>query len=119
VLFNLVINASEAIRPSAGRISIDTGEIWADTALLATGQGAPDLREGRYALLCVSNSGRELDAESASRLLDPQLTTQVPGRAMGLAPALGAVRRHGGWIGAGTDPAQRGTRFQVLFPVAA
>jgi DNA-binding response OmpR family regulator len=119
VLFNLVINASEAIRPNPGRISIATDEIWADTALLASGRGAADLHEGRYASLCVSDSGRELDAESAARLLDPRLTTQVPGRAMGLAPALGAVRRHGGWIGARRDRAQHTTRFQVLFPIAA
>ena len=119
VLFNLVINASEAIRPSTGWISIDTGEIWADAALLATGRGASNLHEGRYASLSVIDSGRELDPETASRLLDPHLTTQVPGRTMGLAPALGAVRRHGGWIGASSDPAHSGTRFQVLFPVAA
>jgi signal transduction histidine kinase len=119
VLFNLVINASEAIRPSTGRISIDTGEIWADAQLLATGLGAPNLHEGRYASLCVSDSGREFDAESTSRLLDARLTAQVPGHAIGLAPVLGAVRRHGGWIGAGSDPSHSGTRFQVLFPVAA
>ncbi|TMA35244.1 MAG: response regulator [Deltaproteobacteria bacterium] len=118
VLFNLVINASEAIRPSTGRISIDTGDIWADAELLATGRGAPDLREGHYAMLCVRDSGRALDRESLSRLFDPLLTTHV-GRALGLAPALGAVRRHGGWIGAGLEPSDRGTRFQVLFPIAA
>ena len=105
LLFNLVINASEAIRPGTGRISIDTGDLWADAELLATGRGAPDLREGRYAMLSVCDSGRQLDAESLSRLFDPLLTTKLPGRALGLASALGAVRRHGGWIGAGQDPA--------------
>src|SRR5215813_1249063 len=68
VLFNLVINASEAIRPSTGRISIDTGEVWADAEFLATGRGAPDLREGRYAMLSVCDSGRALDGEALSRL---------------------------------------------------
>jgi signal transduction histidine kinase len=118
VLFNLVINASDAIRPGTGRIAIDTGELWADADLLATGHGAPDLREGRYAQLTVRDSGRQLDSESLSRLFDP-LLARVHGRTLGLAPALGAVRRHGGWIGAGRDPNENGTRFQVLFPVAA
>jgi nitrogen-specific signal transduction histidine kinase len=54
-----------------------------------------------------------------SRLFDPLLPTKLPGRALGLASALGAVRRHGGWIGAGVDPSERGTRFRVLFPIAA
>jgi signal transduction histidine kinase len=119
VLFNLVINASEAIRPGTGRIAIDTGELWADAELLASGHGARDLREGRYALLSVGDSGRRLDNEALSRLFDPLLTTKATGRMLGLAPALGAVRRHGGWIGALHDPVVDGTRFQVLFPVAA
>jgi signal transduction histidine kinase len=118
VLFNLVINASEAIRPGTGRISIDTGDLWADAELLATGHGAPDLREGRYALLSVRDSGRPLDAHSLARLFDPLHPSRGPGRALGLAPALGTVRRHGGWIGAERDP-DEGTRFRVLFPIAA
>jgi signal transduction histidine kinase len=118
VLFNLVINASEAIRPGTGRIAIGTGELWADAELLARGHGAPDLREGRYALLSVRDSGRQLDDEALARLFDPLLASRVPGRMLGLAPALGAVRRHGGWIGAG-HPSEDGTSFQVLFPVAA
>jgi signal transduction histidine kinase len=118
VLFNLVINASEAIRPGTGRIAIDTGELWADAELLATGHGAPDLREGRYAQLSVRDSGRRLDSDALARLFDPLLTLKVPGRTLGLAPALGAVRRHGGWIRADRDR-EDGTRFQVLIPVAA
>jgi signal transduction histidine kinase len=41
LLFNLVINASEAIRPTAGRIRIQTGSLWADPELLATGRALP------------------------------------------------------------------------------
>ncbi|MGH7337166.1 MAG: sensor histidine kinase, partial [Myxococcota bacterium] len=119
VLFNLVINATEAIHPGTGRIAIDTGELWADADLLASGHGAPDLREGRYAMLSVHDTGRQLSDLALSRLFDPLLTTKVPGRALGLAPALGTVRRHGGWIGAAHDPADDGTRFQVLLPIAA
>jgi two-component system, cell cycle sensor histidine kinase and response regulator CckA len=119
VLFNLVINATEAIRPGPGRIGIDTGELWADAELLASGHGAPDLREGRYAMLSVHDTGRRLDDHALSRLFDPLLTAKVSGRGLGLAPALGTVRRHGGWIGALPDPIHDGTRFQVLFPIAA
>ena len=115
LLFNLVINASEAIRPTAGRIRIHTGSLWADSELLATGRGSPDLCEGLYALLAVSDSGPGLDAHAQARVFDPFYTTKYAGRGLGLASALGVVRRHGGWIGAGNDP-DGGARFSVLLP---
>jgi signal transduction histidine kinase len=119
VLFNLVINASESIRPASGRIGIETGNLWADPELLAKGRGVAHLDEGMYALLSVYDSGRGLDGHALSRIFDPFYTTKISGRGLGLAAALGAVRRHGGWIGAGNGSDGRGARFQVLLPIAA
>ncbi len=119
VLFNLVINASESIRPGSGRICIETGNLWADSELLATGRGVAHLDEGLYAQLSVSDSGRALDGHALSRIFDPFYTTKITGRGLGLAAALSAVRRHGGWIGAGNGSGGRGARFQVLLPIAA
>ena len=116
LLFNLVINACEAIRPTAGWIRIATGTLWADAELLAAGRGSPDLVEGIYTLLSVSDSGPGLDSSAQTRVFDPFYTTKYAGRGLGLASALGAVRRHGGWIGAGNDPSGSGARFQVLLP---
>jgi signal transduction histidine kinase len=119
VLFNLVINASESIRPASGRICIETGTLWADTELIATGRGVPHLGEGLYAQLCVTDSGRGLDAGLMSRIFDPFYTTKIAGRGLGLAAALSAVRRQGGWIGAGNESNGHGARFRVLLPVSA
>jgi two-component system, cell cycle sensor histidine kinase and response regulator CckA len=116
LVFNLVINAGEAIRPTAGRIRVQTGTLWADAELLASGRGAPDLVEGLYTLLSVSDTGPGIDGTTRARIFDPFYTTKFAGRGLGLASALGVVRRHGGWIGAGNDPSGRGARFQVLFP---
>jgi hypothetical protein len=99
VLCELVIRASAAIRPGGGRIAIDTGEIWADAALLEAGRGAPNLREGRYASLCVSSPGAAPGADGVV--------------------ALGTVHRHGGWIGRRGAPDRPGGQIQVLFPIAA
>jgi signal transduction histidine kinase len=115
-LYNLVINAGEAIRPTAGRIHIQTGSLWADAELLASGRGASNLAEGLYTLLSVSDTGPGIDATAQARLFDPFYTTKFAGRGLGLASALGVVRRHSGWIGAGNDPSGRGARFQVLLP---
>jgi signal transduction histidine kinase len=119
VLFNLVINASESIRPVSGQICIETGSLWADTELLASGRGAPQFGEGLYALLSVSDSGRGLDDHALSRMFDPFYATKRASRGLGLAAAVSAVRRHGGWIGAGNGSNGRGARFQVLLPIAA
>lgn len=116
LLFNLVINAAEAIRPISGQIRIQTGSLWADAELLASGRGVPDLREGLYTLLSVSDTGPGIDAHMQARVFDPFYTTKFAGRGLGLASALGVIRRHGGWIGAGNDPSGRGARFQVLLP---
>jgi signal transduction histidine kinase len=115
LLYNLVINASEAIRPGSGRIRVQTGSIWADPELLAKGRGARDLPEGRYSCLSVSDTGPGIDRDTAARIFDPFFTTKYAGRGMGLASALGVVRRHRGSICADDDPAG-GARFQVLFP---
>jgi signal transduction histidine kinase len=103
LLFNLVINAGEAIRPTSGQIRVQTGSLWADPELLALGRGAPELAEGLYTLLSVSDTGPGSTRTTARALFDPFYTTKFAGRGLGLASALGVVRRHGGWIGAGND----------------
>ena len=70
-----------------------------------------------YALLSVCDSGRGLDGHALSRIFDPFYTTKISGGGLG-STALGAVRRHGGWIGAGNGSNGRGARFQVLLPIA-
>jgi signal transduction histidine kinase len=116
LLFNLVINAGEAIHPTSGQIRVHTGSLWADAELLASGRGAPDVAEGLFTLLSVSDTGPGLDASSQSRLFDLFHTAKFAGHGLGLASALGVVRRHGGWIGASNDPSGQGARFQVLLP---
>src|SRR4030095_11953816 len=84
LLFNLVINASEAIRPIAGRICVHVGTLWADPELLASGRGVADCREGLYALLSVSDTGPGIDVNMRTRLFDPFYTTKFAGRGLGL-----------------------------------
>ena len=74
------------------------------------------MAEGLYTLLSVSDTGSGINESARARLFDPFYTTKFAGRGLGLASALGVVRRHGGWIGAGNDPSGRGARFQVLLP---
>ena len=77
LLFNLVINAGEAIRPTAGRICVRTSSVWADAELIKSGQGTPDMAEGLYTMLSVSDTGAGIDAKHAGALVRPVLHHQV------------------------------------------
>jgi signal transduction histidine kinase len=101
--------------PRPGQIAIHTGVIWADRELLQSGRSAALLGEGTYAGLCVRDSGRGLDEQARARIFDP-LHSAKSSRGVGLAAALGAVRRQGGWICAKADADGEGTRYRVLLP---
>jgi DNA-binding NarL/FixJ family response regulator len=118
LLFTLMINACEAIRPDRGRIRVETGLFWADPELLATGYGARGVTEGLYLRISVSNSGPSIDGSPRAARPGSISNLEFSGNGIGLAAALGMVRRNAGWIGAAHGPAG-GAHFQVLLPVAS
>jgi len=117
LLLNLTINAVEAIRPDSGLVRISVHTAWADAETFARGNGTPGLPEGPYACLTITDSGTGLDDPVGARIFDPFFTTKFAGRGLGLAAALGIVRRHRGWIRADNDP-DGGARFEILLPTA-
>ena len=76
VLFNLVVNARDAI-PDRGRICIETShaELTAET---------PSLKRGRYVCVSVSDTGCGMTKEVIGRAFDPFFTTKPPGKGTGL-----------------------------------
>jgi nitrogen-specific signal transduction histidine kinase/CheY-like chemotaxis protein len=117
VIMNLVINASEAIGDASGVISISTGLTRVDRDYLHGTLMDPDLPEGDYVFLEVSDSGCGMDAETQARIFDPFFTTKFTGRGLGLAAVLGIVRGHGAAIHLRSEKG-RGTTLQLRFPVA-
>ena len=115
VIMNLVINASEAIGPQSGVISISTGLMGADRDYLAGTVLAPELAPGTYLSLEVSDNGCGMSAETQAKIFDPFFTTNFTGRGLGLAAVLGIVRGHQGALKVYSEPG-RGTTFKVLFP---
>jgi len=114
---NLVINASEAIGEKSGLISIVTGVMLADRAYLTEAYLSPNIPEGEYVYLEVSDNGCGMDAATRARIFDPFFTTKFTGRGLGLAAVLGIVRGHHGALKVYSEPG-RGTTFKLLLPCA-
>jgi PAS domain S-box-containing protein len=116
LIFNLVINAGEAIGDQAGVVTVETG-------VRDLPQGAPAsppfgrLAPGQYVYAAVQDTGGGMDAATRSRIFEPFFSTKFTGRGLGLAAALGIARAHHGVIHVQSEPG-RGSRFELLAPAA-
>ncbi|HXS97576.1 MAG TPA: response regulator [Candidatus Limnocylindrales bacterium] len=116
MVFNLVINAGEAIGERPGLVVVETGT----RELTQAKRAAPfdDLQPGLYAYAAVQDTGTGMDAQTLSRIFDPFFTTKFTGRGLGLPAAMGIARSHHGAIQVESE-AGRGSRFEVLLPAKA
>jgi hypothetical protein len=108
VLFNLALNARDAIR-GGGRI------------VLRARRGAGDVRRpGAWVCFEVEDTGVGIDPEVQSRIFEPFFTTKAVGEGtgLGLAVVYGVVESHGGFIEVDSEPG-RGSLFRVGLPLAS
>jgi len=117
VVMNLVINASEAIGDSPGRITITTGCMECDREYLGSCWLVEGVPEGRYVFVEVADTGCGMDAETVGRMFDPFFTTKFLGRGLGMAAVLGIVRGHRGAIRVQSAVGE-GTSLRVLLPAS-
>ncbi len=117
ILMNLIINASEAIGENSGVITLSTGVMHADRSYLTEAYLSPNIPEGDYVFLEVSDNGSGMDAETRARIFDPFFTTKFTGRGLGLAAVLGIIRGHQGALKVYSELG-RGTSFKLLLPRA-
>ena len=115
IVMNLVINAADAIGEANGEITVSTFERQADSAFLRTAINRPELPDGRYVGLEVSDNGSGMTPATLARIFEPFFTTKFSGRGLGLAAVLGIVKSHGGALFVESVEAQ-GTTFRLLLP---
>lgn len=118
LVINLVTNASDAIATTSagtGRIRLASGCLELDRERLSRAYLGEDLIPATYVFLEVQDDGRGMDVETRGRIFDPFFTTKTSGRGLGLAAALGIVRKHGGAIEIESEP-EIGTLVRVLLP---
>ena len=111
VLMNLAVNAHDAM-PNGGGLLIETRAVQRDREDAG--------RQGRYAMLAVTDTGSGMNAETLSHIFEPFFTTKDPskGTGLGLATVYGIVQQHGGWIDVASEPGH-GASFQIYFPAAS
>lgn len=113
VVHALLVNASEAIGDSPGRITVRTGRLEIGSPVGWRGQVVP----GLHAFVAVEDTGHGVPLELQDRIFDPFFSTRTTGRGLGLAAALGVVRNHGGGIRL-LSPPGRSAHFTVALPLA-
>lgn len=115
IVMSLVGNTQEAIGTSADTIYIRTGVFTADSAYLKHSYAGDRLAEGDYVYIEVLRSGPGITDDDRRRIYDPFFTSATAGRGVGLATALGMIKRHNGALHLGNDPVA-GSTFRAFFP---
>jgi two-component system, cell cycle sensor histidine kinase and response regulator CckA len=114
VIMNLGTNAWHAMSGRAGKLDVRLEPFIVDHELAAH---TPQLQEGRYARLSVSDSGDGMDQATLSRIFEPFFTTKVAGEGtgLGLSVVYGIMQSHDGAITVYSKP-RIGTTFRLYFP---
>jgi len=88
-ILNLAINARDAM-PDGGVLSFATHPVAVS--------GDPELEDGEYVELCISDTGSGMPAEIAERAFEPFFTTKEVGKGtgLGLSMVYGMARQSGG-----------------------
>jgi len=109
-ILNLAVNARDAM-PKGGSIVV--------TAKEETVAGAPDLKDGSYVCLSVTDNGVGMDEATRRRALEPFFTTKGVGKGTGLGLSMvhGMIQQSGGRFVLKSSKGE-GTTVELWLPVA-
>lgn len=112
VVLNLCLNSRDAM-PEGGTLRIETSNAEITKETKPHGY----MKEGKYAVIKVIDTGTGMDEEIRKRIFEPFFTTKEVGKGtgMGLPMAYGVVKNHNGFITVDSAPG-KGSTFTIYLP---
>lgn len=116
VILNLVLNARDAM-PGGGRITIQSAKTTPPQGVQY--YPAEPMRRN-YIRMSIADDGKGIPHEIQDRIFEPFFTTKEVGKGtgLGLSIVFGILKQHGAGLHFETR-LQRGTRFDLYFPITA
>ncbi|MCP4723572.1 MAG: PAS domain S-box protein [bacterium] len=116
IIMNLCTNAAHAMQKTGGILNINLDNIDLNSNFV---NNYPDLYEGPYLKLEISDTGHGISHDIIDRIFDPFFTTkqQGEGTGLGLSVIHGIIKSYKGAITVHSE-IDRGTTFKVFLPLA-
>jgi PAS domain S-box-containing protein len=113
-ILNLAINSRDAM-PDGGTLTIETRVL-----PFGSPEIPPHVPRSEYVRLRISDTGKGMDADVASRAFEPFFTTKEVGRGtgLGLSQVWGFAKQHGGSVQIDSE-VDRGTTVTVFLPATS
>ena len=112
---NVIMNSFDAM-PKGGHLSISTSNVFLDQKYCS---GFPDLKQGDYIKLSVTDTGTGMTNIVKNRAFEPFFSTKSKGEGtgLGLSTVYGIVKNHSGHINVYSE-LEQGTTINIYIPVS-
>ena len=117
VFFNLIKNASEAMKSRPGVIEVSVRKYDLTQSAAETFMCSSPLKPGTGVLFRISDNGPGINPLLLRRIFDPYISSKGSGHGLGLAIVYATVDAHGGGIRV-SSALECGTAFEIFLPVS-